>query len=281
MIRLGGPVFMQQDDLRALAKAHRAFGYRAAYCPEADIKDTRRIAEIQEAFAAEDVVIAEVGAWCNMIATDPAKRKNNFDHVCSRLALADAVGARCCVDYLGTLDPGSDYGPHPANLTPATFDLAVEVIRSIIDAVKPKRTKFTLETMQWIFPDSVDVYADFVKAIDRKAFAVHLDPTNLVVSPRIYFDTGALLRECFAKLGKWIVSCHAKDVKLRNELALHMDEVRVGLGNMDYGVFLHELNRLPDPPPLMLEHLSTEADYAAARDHILKVAGAKGIDLGK
>lgn len=280
MIRLGGPVFKAQDDLAALARAHRAFGFRAAYSPEADIRDTARIAEIRKVFAAEDIVIAEVGAWRNLLAPDPAKRKANAAFVASRLALADAVGARCCVDYLGTLDPDSDYGPHPANLTRATFDLAVEVIRGVIDAVKPKRTRFTLETMQWILPDSVDAYAAFVRAIDRKAFAVHLDPTNLVVSPRLYYDTGALLRECFARLGKWIVSCHAKDLKIRNELALHFDEVRVGLGAMDYGVFLDELNRLPDPPPLMLEHLAAEADYAAARDHIFKTGRARGIEFG-
>lgn len=280
MIRLGGPVFSQCDDLQALARAHREFGFRAAYSPEADISDSGRVAAIRKAFAAEDVVIAEVGAWCNMLAPDQTRRKQNFEYVCSRLALADAVGARCCVDYLGTLDPNSDYGPHHANLTSATFDLGVEVIRGIIDAVKPTRTKFTLETMQWVLPDSVDVYVDFVRAIDRKAFAVHLDPVNLIVSPRMYFDTGALIRECFAKLGKWIVSCHAKDLKIRNELALHFDEVRVGTGNMDYGVFLSELNRIPEPPPLMLEHLATEVDYALARDHILSTGKALGIKLG-
>lgn len=280
MLRLGGPVFTAQDDVTALARAHRAFGFRAAYCPHAEIGDTRRIAEIRAAFAAEDIVIAEVGAWCNMIAPDPAKRKANFEYVCSRLALADAVGALCCVDYLGTLDPGSDYGPHPANLTASTFDLGVEVIRGVIDAVKPTRARFALETMQWVLPDSVDAYAEFVRAVDRRAFAVHLDPTNLVVSPRIYFDTGAMIRECFARLGPWIVSCHAKDVRLRNELALHFDEVRAGTGNLDYGAFLGELNRLPRPPPLMLEHLATEADYAAARDHIFRAGKAQGIEFG-
>src|SRR3712207_7752624 len=42
------------------------------------------------------------------------------------------------------------YGPHPKNLSPEFFDATVENCRSIIDSVKPKRTKFTLEMMGWI-----------------------------------------------------------------------------------------------------------------------------------
>lgn len=62
MVRLGGhglPV--GSDDVPALARAHVAFGYGAAYCPPVAIGDTSRLALIEKAFAAEDVTIAEVG----------------------------------------------------------------------------------------------------------------------------------------------------------------------------------------------------------------------------
>src|SRR5215212_6844432 len=73
-IRLGGPIFLKSDDPVALAKEHRRLGYSAAYCPVADVKDGTRIKAIREAFAAENVVIAEVGAWRNMLDPDPQKR---------------------------------------------------------------------------------------------------------------------------------------------------------------------------------------------------------------
>lgn len=273
MILLGGAVLERLDDPRELARRHRQLGYNAAYCPPIDLNDAAQIAAVRDAFAGEGVVIAEVGAWCNMLAVDPRRRQSNLERVCRGLAQADAVGARCCVDFLGTLDPGSDYGPHPANFAPETFELAVETIRSVIDAVKPRRSTFALEMMQWILPDSVATYLALLKAVDRPAFAVHLDPVNLVVSPRIYFDTGALIRDCFRQLGHKIVSCHAKDIRLRGELALHFDEVRPGLGNLDYRVYLSELARLATPAPLMLEHLKTAEEYALARGHIRSVAG--------
>src|SRR6267154_3399849 len=96
-VRLGGPIFLRSADPRELAREHRRLGYSAAYCPMAKADDTARIAEIQKAFAAENVVIAEVGAWKNMLDPHPAKRKANLDYVTARCALAEAVGARCCV----------------------------------------------------------------------------------------------------------------------------------------------------------------------------------------
>ena len=67
-VRLGGPIFLQSNDPAALAREHRRLGYSAAYCPEiATLHDERLLAEIQRAYAAENVVIAEVGAWKNML----------------------------------------------------------------------------------------------------------------------------------------------------------------------------------------------------------------------
>jgi len=75
-----------------------------------------------------------------------------------------------------------------------------------------------------MYPDSPDAYWRLINAIDRKAFAVHLDPVNLVNSPQRYFSTGRLIEECVAKLGAHIKSCHAKDILLRENLTVHLDE---------------------------------------------------------
>ena len=155
-IRLGGPIFLKSDDPRELAREHRRLGYSAAYCPMAQVAETSRIAEIQKSFAAENVVIAEVGAWKNMLDPDSAKRRANQRYVVERMALAEAVGARCCVDIAGSYNPNSWYGPHPKNLSKEFFDATVENCRRVIDEIKPKRTRFTIEMMGWNIPDSPD-----------------------------------------------------------------------------------------------------------------------------
>src|SRR3954452_10884989 len=80
-VRLGGPIFLKSDDPRELAREHRRLGYSAAYCPAAAASDKDRTRAIREAFAAENVVIAEVGAWRNMLDPDAAKRAENVAYV--------------------------------------------------------------------------------------------------------------------------------------------------------------------------------------------------------
>jgi sugar phosphate isomerase/epimerase len=277
MIRLGGNgIAGGEGDPVAYAKAHRAYGYGAAYCPPATVNDTQRLAAIERAFAAENVTIAEVGIWRNLVSRDAEVRNTNRTFAAEKLAIADAVGAKCAVSFIGSYEPGSDYGPNAHNLSAEAFDDAVEVARYLIDTVKPKRAKFALEMEQYSLPDSVDMYVKLIKAVDRPQFACHVDPVNLVMTPRTYFDTPALLNEIFDKLGQWIVSCHAKDIILYHQAALHFDEIIIGKGTMDYGVFLSRLDRLGREVPLMMEHLS-DPEYAVARDEIFKAGDAVGV----
>ncbi len=272
-VRLGGPVFKQTADPNELALAHVALGYRAAYCPAVSMQEPAQVREFSAAFAKHGVVIAEVGRWVNLMDQDPAKRAENLKQVTDGLVLAEEIGAVCCVDIAGSRNPTIWYGPHADNLGKGFFDEAVHNARQIIDAVKPKRAKFAYEVMGWAIPDSADSYLRLIKAVDRKAFGVHLDPANMVNSPARFYRNSDLLDECFDKLGRWIVSCHAKDLTWEVEMNVHFREVRPGAGSMDFGKYLRRLAALPHQPPLMLEHLPNAEEYDLARKH-LKALGA-------
>jgi sugar phosphate isomerase/epimerase len=276
-VRLGGPIFLQSDDPVALAKEHRRLGYSAAYCPTASVNDEGRTKAIREAFAAENVVIAEVGAWRNMLDPDPAKRAANLQYVTERLALAEAVAARCCVDIAGSFNPDVWYGPHPKNLSQEFFDATVENCRKVIDAVKPTRTTFSIEMMGWMVPDGPDEYLKLMKAVDRPTFAVHMDVCNVINSPRRFYDNAAFIRECFAKLGKWTVSCHAKDLAFIPAMNVHFKEVIPGTGQVDYAAYLGEIAKLSHDAPLMLEHLQGAQEYDQGRAYIQSVAAKTGV----
>jgi sugar phosphate isomerase/epimerase len=277
-MRLGGPVFLESRDPEELARAHRAEGYRAAYCPHwLAAGDSAGIAAARDAFARHDVVIAEVGAWGHLIHPDPAVARPNRERAAERLALADEVGARCCVDYTGSYGEGWF---HPKNLSQEAFDATVEVVREIVDRARPTRTVFAIEMMPSVHPENPDDYLRLLKAIDRPGqVGVHLDPVNLIDSPSRYYDTGAVIRECFEKLGPLIASCHAKDVTVGTEFIIHLDECRPGLGALDYRTYLTELSRLPQEPPLMTEHLPNAEEYRLARDYIAGVARELGLEL--
>ena len=148
-----------------------------------------------------------------------------------------------------------------------------------MDAVKPTRTFYTLETMPWMVPDSADSYLRLIHAMDRKHFGAHLDPVNLVCSPQRFYRNGALIRECVQKLGPYIKSCHAKDISLSGKLTVHLDEVRPGQGGLDYRVYLQVLSKLDADTALMLEHLPNAEEYELAAQYVRSVAGSVKITL--
>ncbi|HHE73238.1 MAG TPA: sugar phosphate isomerase/epimerase [Chloroflexi bacterium] len=277
-MRLGGPVFVDSMTPDRWVAALQANGYGAAYCP-VTVKDdaSTRSAYVQAARDA-GIVIAEVGAWSNPLSPDPEERARALAHCQAQLALADEVGARCCVNIAGSRGQPWD-GPHPQNFTSETFDMIVESVRAIIDAVRPTRTYYTLEPMPWMYPDSADSYLALLRAIDRERFAVHVDVVNVVNSPRRYYDNTSLIREWFSKLGPYIRSCHAKDTRLSTKLTTHLDEVRPGLGNLDYRTLLVEIERVDPELTLMIEHLHDPEDYRLSADYIRGVAHEVGVSL--
>ncbi len=280
LVRLGGPIFLKSDNPEELAREHVRLGYKAAYCPEVSLGDQARIDALAKAFSAHGVTIAEVGRWVNLLDSNPQLRKENMQKVTDGLALAEAIGALCCVDIAGSFSTSSWFGPHPENLSSRFFDAAVENARKIIDSVHPKRAKFCYEMMGWSLPDSAQSALEIVKAVDRKAFAVHLDPCNLINCPSRFYQSSQLLNDCFDKLGRLIVSCHAKDLAWNVEMNVHFQEVRPGRGSLDYRVYLKRLAALPHQPPLMLEHLSNAAEYDQAREYIRTVGQRSGITFG-
>lgn len=277
-MRFGAPLFLENHDPQSWAAAVKANGYRAAYCPVSADAGAQVIAAYAAAAREADIVIAEVGAWSNPLSPNAEERSQALDHCMRQLALADEIGAACCVNIAGSLGPVWD-GPHPDNLNSATFDMIVTTVRDIIDAVGPRRTYYTLEPMPWIFPDSPDSYLDLLRAVSRERFAVHLDPINMISSPQRFFQNAAFLRECFEKLGPHIKSVHAKDMILTDRLTTHLDEVRPGLGAIDYRAFLLEMTRLPADTPIMLEHLEKEEEYRESAAYVRSVAAEMGINL--
>lgn len=275
-MKFGGPTFAKFATPDEWITQLRDLGYSAASCPVPVGTSADTVRAFAESARRADVVIAEVGAWSNPLSPDPDERRNALNRCKECLALADEIGARCCVNIAGSRGPKWD-GPCADDLTPETFDMVVEMVRDILDAVRPTRTFYTLETMPWMVPNSTEAYEQVLAAVDRPGFAVHFDPVNLINSPERYFANGDLIRDFVQRLGDRIRSVHAKDIALRDRLTVHLDEVRPGLGGLDYATLLTELNRHCPEAPVMMEHLSNADEYVAAAQHIR--TQAKNLDI--
>jgi len=114
-IRLGGPVWGDFKDPGEWVKAIKAKGYSAALCPVSVGTDEQTIKAFEKAAKDANIIIAEVGAWSNPISSNEETRKSAIKKCKDSLALAELIGASCCVNVTGSRG-NSIVGPHPDNL---------------------------------------------------------------------------------------------------------------------------------------------------------------------
>jgi sugar phosphate isomerase/epimerase len=276
-VRLASPLPKTFDSPEGWIALLRERGFRTAYWPLESGTPPDTVDAYAAAASEAGISIAEIGAWSNPLSPDDAERAAAREHSKTQLALADRVGACCCVNIAGSHSSVWD-GPHPENLSRDTFALIVDSVRDILDAVQPSRTSYTLEPMPWVWPDSPDAYLELLAAIDRPRFAVHLDPINMINTPAKLYDNAGFLRECFDKLGPHVRAVHAKDMTITADLTLHMPERRPGLGDIDFHAFITQMQRLDAATPFLVEHLPSDEEYVAAVAHVRAVAGELGVE---
>jgi sugar phosphate isomerase/epimerase len=281
-MRLGATIdaYGVPNDPESYVRECRQRRYSAAPCPRLNIRDSAALLATRNAFAAADVVIAEVQAWVNPLDLRPEHRRRNLNTIAESLAIADEVGAVCCVTVAGTFDASENAqcdSYHPDNFSRSAHDGVVEWVRQVLAEVNPLRTKLTLEISPWTFLDGPEAYNEILHAVDDPRLGVHLDPVNAICTARIYCDPARLINRCFDLLGSRVIACHAKDIRqgaVRNQV--NLEETAPGRGVMDYKAFLNRIEMVSTEMPLLIEHLRTPEQYEEAATFLRATAAAVG-----
>jgi sugar phosphate isomerase/epimerase len=273
---------LQLDNFTKIARKYREMGFSVASCP---IVASERMDELRQAFASEDVILAEVGAYgLNIIDGNKDQRKKNIETIKNRLYYAEEVGALCCVIHGGWVGKSGFSSGGAENFSKETFENIVTSIQEILDEAQPKHTKLVIETESDILPDGPEEYFELITAVNRLSFQAHFDPVNIITSPRRYHLQSEFLRKSFSLLGPHIISCHAKDILYANDEKYYavvcIDEVvPPGKGKLDYRTFLREISKLEPSPPVIMEHLPGEKEALEGRDFLLKIADEIGVSI--
>lgn len=277
-MKLGGSIaepFSTPEEWGACLKRSR---FAAVTCPvTCETPAAARGAYIAEAQRL-GVIIAEVGVWRNTIAPDEAERKQALAYAKGQLALAEEIGANCCVNIVGSTGSRWD-GAYAENYSADTYALIVDSIREIIDAVRPTRTYYSIEPMPWMVPDGPDEYLQLLKDVDRPRLGVHMDFVNMLNCPRRFLFAGDFIDECFRKLGPYIRSIHGKDAVLEAPFTSIIREVAPGKGTLNYRRILRTVNQLDPGMPFLLEHMDTAQAYDEAFAYVAGIAAEEGISI--
>ena len=227
------------------------------------------------------VSIAEIGIWRNPMDPNPEKAREVLNYSKRQLKLADELKIPCCVNIVGTSGSSGWDAADSENFTQETYQRIIRLIQEIIDDVNPVHTFYCIEPMPWMIPDSPDSYLQLIHDVNRRAFAVHMDFVNMINCPRRYLAAEQFIEECFAKLGRWIKSTHIKDTKMHpTRLTTILEECSPGEGSLNWANVLRILDKyLPQNAPILLEHMQTFDEYAAAYQYVSQKALEAGIPL--
>lgn len=225
----------------------------------------------EKAFHDFDITIAEVGIWNSPFAPDPKSAAKNKESCLEQLKLAERIKARCCVNVSGSTGE-KWYGCYPENFSHEMYRRTVEFVQMLLDEVKPVHTFYTLEMMQWMVPDSIESYENLLRDINRERFAVHLDPINMINSPKTAMFYPKLRDESIERLGKHIKSCHLKDFIMEQGLTVQIKETIPGTGQGELASYIKKIDELDSSMPMLLEHLNTWEEYDQAISYVKSIA---------
>ena len=88
------------------ASKHKALGLESVVFPVSCLDGEDCVMAYKKAADDAGLIVAEVGIWRNTLAADPQERRQWIDYSIQQLRMADEIGAKCCVNVVGT-----PYGP--------------------------------------------------------------------------------------------------------------------------------------------------------------------------
>ncbi|MBP3272333.1 MAG: sugar phosphate isomerase/epimerase [Ruminococcus sp.] len=259
-MRLGTSSPLAHSSPEEWAENQVKLGCSAVVFPVQSDEDENKILSYKAAAENKGLMIAEVGIWRNAVAADETERRKNIDYCVEQLRLADFLGARCAVNVAGAFGERWD-GHYKANFSDEAWKTTVRTVQEIIDRASPSNTFFTLEPMPWMIPTSPGEYLKLIEMVDRDRFAVHLDVINMINSADRYFNAEEFIDECAELLGSRIRSCHIKDVHLKEEYTLQLEECAPGEGEFPLRYYAEKITAIDPDMPLILEHLNTDEQY--------------------
>jgi len=93
------------------------------------------------------------------------------------------------------------------------------------------------------------------------------DPNHQTITGELGYAGGAydeFLHECFEKLHGTIVSCHLKDILLKQEYTFQLQECACGEGTLDINLYAQLATAENPHMPMIIEHLTTDEEYVAS-----------------
>ncbi|MCX6017102.1 MAG: TIM barrel protein [Chloroflexi bacterium] len=216
------------------------------------------------------------GMYERLIDADPLLRAEGVRGHQSLTRLGRVFGAHCVYVRPGSRNSRGHWWHHPANHTAEAFDVLVASCKQIARTAEEEGMTLAIEGHVSSTLDTPQRARDLLDAVGSPALKFSMDPVNFIGTVVDAHDPSRVLNALFDLMVRDTVILHAKDCRLQDGHVVHIDEVLLGDGTMNYELLLTRLVREAPQAWLLIEHLPDEK-IPAARAAIAAAADRCGV----
>jgi len=270
----------EQIDLDA-ARRVRSAGYRGVSIffqrpLEADPAAVRKLKSVLDNAGLE---AAQANGWYEVLVhPDEQRRAEGIRGLQALTHIGQLLDAHTVYVRPGSLNAQGAWYPHPENYAARTFDRLVDSLRQAAQTAQAEGMLLALEGHVLSLLDTPQRMRDVLEAVASPALRFNTDPVNFIGTVKDAYDPSRVLDELASLLGPYTAAAHLKDMAVQDKLVLHIDEVVIGEGTMDYDLLLRQLDQMNPDMYGMIEHLPDEL-IPQARAGLMRAAEKAGIQL--
>jgi sugar phosphate isomerase/epimerase len=236
--------------------------------------------KVKQLYAGMDMDIVQFGIGYGECLFDPdaAVRDAVVRKIERGIEVGRDLGAEVTLIRPGSLNPAGSYAPSPKNYAPACMERLVETLRRVADKAEAEGQAVVVETYATTIMDSPETIRDVLQAVGSERICVVMDFVNHFQSLRQVYHSTARINHIFDVMGPFAPVGHCKDIRVGNDLALHLYEVIPGEGELDLATALRRWHALHPDGYMLLEHMPQEklphdptpADFQRVKQRLLE-----------
>ncbi len=281
-MRLGGSAMFSPQSMAELEAAPDRLDKYGLSCVVAPYRINEMTDDEVVAYGARarelGITVAEAIPGVNLGTTDLDLRAQRIERCRTMLQKADLMECHGIVILVGSRGATDiHYEAHPFGFTEECRSEFRETVLRIVDGLDLAHARVMLEPWNHSFFYRPHAVREFMESIDDARVRVHLDQMNMIDQDHL-FQTTSYINETFDLLAPYIGGVHFKDLAWDwRRMFLHLDEVLIGDGLIDYHTYVRRVSELPGDIACFCEHLTEEQDYAVNFARLHKIAGDLGV----
>lgn len=217
-------------------------------------------------------------AHASLVDPDLERRQEAITALRRTLDAAAVLRAANVYVRPGSLNPNGAWTPHPENHHPDTRERLIESLCELVLAAEAVGIPLAVEAHVVSPLHSVAVTQEVFDQVGSAWLCFNADPVNLIANLDAAYQTTPLIHELFDNLGQVVITGHAKDVRVADELVLHIEECTPGQGHLDHEVFLQRFEECCPRGVVLIEHLPIDR-VPEARRALLEFAQRAGVTI--